>query len=158
MTPDPKPEARIRDSDLMRILHADRAKECAITGEMFRLELHHILPRSQGGDDVRANLIWLTADRHRRISANDPVMMRLLGDYIVAHRPDTIAYLRAKLNTLGRPSAAEEWMSRRLYINACPRCNGSGQEPFDDYGSQSPYVEVACAACDGTRLSMEETE
>ena len=116
MTPDPRPEARIRDSDLMRILHAERTKECAITGETERLELHHILPRSQGGDDVRANLVWLTAALHRRVSANDPVVMRLLGEHIVAHRPDTIAYLRTKLNTLGRPSAAQEWMARRLYI------------------------------------------
>lgn len=116
MTPDPRPEARIRDSDLMRILHAERDKECALSGETFGLELHHILPRSQGGDDVRANLVWLTADRHRRISANDPVAMRLLGEHIVEHRPDTIAYLRAKLNTPGRPSAAGEWMARRLYI------------------------------------------
>jgi hypothetical protein len=116
LTPDPRPEARIRDSDLMRILHADRAKECALSGDISWLELHHILPRSQGGDDVRANLVWLGGYLHRRVSANDPVVMRLLGEHIVAHRPDTVAYLRAKLNTPGRPSAAQEWMARRLYI------------------------------------------
>jgi 5-methylcytosine-specific restriction endonuclease McrA len=100
----------------MRIMHADRAKECAVSGRVDRLELHHILPRSQGGDDVRANLVWLVADIHHRVTANDPVAMRLLGEHIKWDRPDTVAYLRAKLNTLGRPSAAQEWMGRRLYI------------------------------------------
>lgn len=120
MTPDPRPEARIRDSDLMRILHAERDKECALSGETGNLELHHILSRAQSGDDVRSNLVFLTAELHRRVSANDPVTMRLLGEHILAHRPDAIAYLRMKLNTLGRPSAADEWMSRRLYIEEAP--------------------------------------
>lgn len=95
----------------MRILHAERTKECAITGETEGLELHHILPRAQGGDDVRANLVWLTAAFHRRISANDPVAMRLLGEHICDFRPDTVEYLHRKL-----AERCRGWMARRLYI------------------------------------------
>lgn len=111
MTPDPRPAARIRDSDLMRILHAERTKECAITGEVYGLELHHVLPRSSGGDDVRANLVFLTAEIHRRVSANDPVTLRLLGEHIRDFRPDTVEYLHRKL-----AERCGGWMARRLYI------------------------------------------
>lgn len=34
---------------------------------------------------------------HGRIEARDPVVLRLLFDYIVAERPDVIRYLRHKL-------------------------------------------------------------
>lgn len=112
MTADPKPEPRIRDSDILRIMHADRTKQCAITEDVDGLELHHILPRSQGGDDVRANLVFLRADIHRRITANDPVAMRLLGEHIRTERLDTMAYLTFKLGA----GPAQDWMRRRLHI------------------------------------------
>lgn len=112
MTADPRPARRIRDSDLMRLMHSERTKECAITGDTLALELHHVLPRGQGGDDVRANLVFLRGDVHRRITANDPVALRLLGEHIRSERLDTMAYLTFKLG----PGRAEEWMRRRLLI------------------------------------------
>lgn len=111
MKADPRPAARIRDPDLMRLLHSERTKQCAITEEVERLELHHILPRSSGGDDVRANLAFLRADIHRRVTANDPVALRLLGEHVVTQRPDTIAYLKRKLG-----DRYADWMRRRLHV------------------------------------------
>jgi 5-methylcytosine-specific restriction endonuclease McrA len=112
MTADPRPARRIRDSGLMRLMHSERTKECAITGATQGLEIHHILPRGQSGDDVRPNLVFLRRDIHRRITANDPVAMRLLGEYILRERQDFMSYLTFKL----RPVQAEEWMRRRLLI------------------------------------------
>ena len=111
MTADPKPAARVRDSQIMRLLHTDRSKECALTGAVTGLELDHILPRSQGGDDVRANLVFLHRDVHRRKTANDPVMLKALGEHIRDHRPDTIEYLNWKLG-----DRAPDWMRRRLLL------------------------------------------
>lgn len=111
LLPDPRPARRLRDPEIMRILHSDRTKECAITGNTFDLELHHVLPRSQGGDDVRANLVFLQRRQHRRVTANDPVAMKLLGEHVRDHRPDTVEYLKWKLQ-----EGAVEWARRRLLV------------------------------------------
>ena len=75
------------------------------------LNLHHVLPRSQGGDDVRANLSWLcgsgTTGHHGRVEARDPEALRA---FLLTLRPDTLEYLSDKL---GGPEAAEEWLRRR---------------------------------------------
>lgn len=111
MIPDPRPARRVRDAEILRILHSDRNKECAFTGHTDDLELHHVLPRSQGGDDIRANLVFLRRDAHRRVTANDRVALRMLGDHIWHERPDTVEYLRWKLG-----AQAGDWMRRRLLI------------------------------------------
>lgn len=111
MTPDPRPARRVRDSEIFRLLHSDRDKECVITGWTDDLEIHHVLPRSKGGDDMRANLVFLRRDIHRRVTVNDPVVLRQLGEHLVSERPDTIEYLRWKLG-----ERAEDWMRRRLHI------------------------------------------
>ena len=108
---DPKPAARVRDSQIMRLLHSERTKECALTGHTQSLELHHVLPRSQGGDDVRANLVFLHRDIHWRITLNDPDTRRQLGEHIRDHRPDTIEYLNWKLG-----DRAADWIRRRLLL------------------------------------------
>lgn len=95
----------------MRLLHTDRSKECALTGVTTNLELHHVLSRGQGGDDVRANLVFLVRDVHLRVTANDPVVLRWLGEHIRDHRPDTIEYLNWKLG-----ERAPDWMRRRLLL------------------------------------------
>ena len=112
MRADPKTGPRIRDTDLMRLLHAERTKECAITGATDRLELHHILSRAQGGDDVRANLVFLHVRVHQAVTVNDPVVLKMLGEHVWNERPDTVAYLVYKL---GKDQAVD-WMRRRLLI------------------------------------------
>jgi hypothetical protein len=97
----------------MRLMHADVRKECCLTGETERLELHHILPRSQRGDDIRQNLVWLTAEKHRLVTANDEETLRALGEHIRTVRFDTQAYLTMKLGGFEQAAA---WLRRRLYI------------------------------------------
>lgn len=113
MAADPKPQVRIKDPDLMRLMHAEIGRECAITGSVVAIELHHVLPRAQGGDDVRANLVFLHRKVHQAITVNDPVALKLLGDHIWDERPDTIAYLVYKM---GKDKAVD-WMQRRLLLD-----------------------------------------
>jgi 5-methylcytosine-specific restriction endonuclease McrA len=109
VTSDPRRQPRIRDPDLLRLLHAAPWKECCLCGTPERLELHHVYPRGQGGDDKRGNLVWLCKPEHQRVTVNDTAVIRLLGEHIVAERPDIIEYLRWKLG-----DGAGEWMRRRL--------------------------------------------
>ncbi len=81
---------------------------------MDRLELHHILPRAQRGDDVRANLVWLAAEHHRRITVNDEDARRRLGEYLRRERPDFYVYL---VNKMGSPIMARDWIKRRLLVD-----------------------------------------
>lgn len=64
-TPDPKPPKRIKDTDLMRRLHLEYAGEPCQRCEMRPgVALHHVIPRSQSGDDDRRNLEWLCGTCH----------------------------------------------------------------------------------------------
>ena len=110
---DPKPTPRVKDPGLMRIMHADPTKECCLTSQTWDLELHHILPRSQRGDDMRGNLIWLTAAKHRLVTANDRATLEALGEYIYSERPDIVGYLTWKMGE----SQGRAWLRRRLYID-----------------------------------------
>lgn len=80
--PDPRPPARVRDPGLMRRLHQEW-RECAICGtQRGRLSLHHV--RNKPRHDTRDNLIMLCGDGvagcHGRVTANDPVALRLLAE------------------------------------------------------------------------------
>jgi 5-methylcytosine-specific restriction endonuclease McrA len=112
MTTDPKRAPRRRDPDLLRILHASPLRECCLCGTIEQLELHHVYPRGQGGDDARANLVFLCKTEHQRVTVNDPVALKLLGEHVMSERPDIVDYLRSKLG-----AGAEEWMRRRLLVD-----------------------------------------
>lgn len=68
MGADPKPEQRIFDPsagyDKLR-----REQRCRLCGERFYkgmgLSRHHLIPKSQGGDDLEANIIPLCGDGTR---------------------------------------------------------------------------------------------
>jgi len=48
------------DVDLMRQLHLEYEGEpCEVCGIRIGSILHHVKYRSRGGDDVRANLLWI---------------------------------------------------------------------------------------------------
>ena len=112
MTPDPKRPKRIRDPELMRRMHFE-FDECCICGNID-FSVHHILKRSQGGDDVRANLVALcghgTAGCHGAVEGAERAACAALGAYLEAERPDVIGYLAARL---GGFTAAAEWMQQR---------------------------------------------
>lgn len=66
--PRPKPQRRIRASqddwsDLHRLFHGQGCVACGITPT----EIHHVVPRSQGGDDIEKNLVPLCHPHHQML-------------------------------------------------------------------------------------------
>ncbi len=60
--PDPKPEKRIVDVVAMRRFRKNSAPVCQVCGKpwpRYAMSIHHIVPRSQGGDDVEANFAYV---------------------------------------------------------------------------------------------------
>ena len=51
-------------------LYVGQQGRCYVTGEPFRtgeMEVHHKKRRRDGGGDLYANLVWVTADVHKLI-------------------------------------------------------------------------------------------
>ena len=55
-------------------LYVGQQGRCYVTGEPLRtgeMEVHHKKRRRDGGGDLYANLVWVTADVHKLIHATD---------------------------------------------------------------------------------------
>ena len=109
VTTDWKPFRRVRDPDLMRMLKLEYDC-CELTGHTTGLHLHHVVLKSQGGDDVRSNIVCIRDDAHTRYHAHDPVVRRLLAEHLLQRRPDVTSYLRDKLGE----EPAIQWMHSHL--------------------------------------------
>ena len=96
MISDWRPDRRIIDPDILRILKL-RWDECCLCGVTADLHIHHIVFRSQSGDDVEANLCCLCVGCHISVHSQDPEKWSELSAYIELERPDTVEYLRVKL-------------------------------------------------------------
>lgn len=100
--------ARIKDPALLARLKLE-CDECEITGETGQLHLHHVIFRSDGGDDLRSNIVclagWLHDDYHRGKGDS----RELLGALLTSRRPDVIDYINWKL---GSTDALSVWLER----------------------------------------------
>ncbi len=105
---DSKPKARIKDPALMRLLKHE-CDECELTGVTAGLHLHHVVFKSQGGDDLRQNIVCMVDWLHERYHASDPIAMELLARHVEERRSDIAAYISEKL---GSPGALVEWFER----------------------------------------------
>ena len=105
---DPKRAPRIKDPALLRLLKFE-SLECEISGEMGDLHLHHVVYRSQGGDDVRENIICVSEEIHRHYHAGNPWARGLIGKHVDLERPDVACYIAEKL---GGAEALLEWFNR----------------------------------------------
>lgn len=105
---DPKREPRRRDPALLKLLHFE-FDSCVLCGTTHQLHLHHVVFRSQGGDDIRSNLVMFCLECHQgyHTSRSDGYGARL-ATYIQGYRPDTYAYLVEKLGVSG----AEVWFEK----------------------------------------------
>lgn len=57
---DPKPPKRIRDPEALRRFRLEHLGEpCSVCERRPGIDPHHVQYRSQGGDDVPENLLWL---------------------------------------------------------------------------------------------------
>jgi len=92
---DPKMPARIRaNSAAWKKLRTECYGPCLICGDAWRVELHHVISRAQGGDDVPANLVPLCAEHHRRITEHVGLAR---VDLRHSFSPETIRYCVMKV-------------------------------------------------------------
>ena len=116
VTPDLKPEPRIRNGALLRQLHREHT-ECEVTGVRWPLSLHHI--NNKPRDDVPGNLVMVegsgTTGFHGRLTERDAVALKMLGEYIVSERIDVLEYLMWRFG-----DQAGAWLERR-YLVGWPR-------------------------------------
>jgi hypothetical protein len=116
MTADPKPHRRVSDGQLLARLH-EQIRECEVTDRHWPLSLHHINRHPR--DDLIGNLVMVegsgTTGFHGRLEARDPVALRMLGEYIVLERADTLDYLEWRFG-----ETAPAWLERR-YLVGWPR-------------------------------------
>jgi hypothetical protein len=69
-----KDGARVKASrEQWKKLQEEKRGPCRVSGlsPHMGVELHHLCPRSQGGDDVANNLVPLSREVHRKVEAND---------------------------------------------------------------------------------------
>lgn len=99
---------RIKDTMLLKLLKFEY-DECEISGETSGLHLHHVIFKSQGGDDIRSNIICVVDSFHTLYHAGDPETRNMFAKHIDTHRPDTACYIAEKL---GGAPALLEWFSR----------------------------------------------
>jgi 5-methylcytosine-specific restriction endonuclease McrA len=111
--PDPKPRKRIVNTDAgVGKLRQERA--CRVCGQRtLLLERHHLVKRSQGGDDVDANLVPLCGyGCHGKVEAKDRETLVLLRQKL---RPDELDYIIVR--------KGEAWLDRmypRTTLRAVP--------------------------------------
>jgi len=90
--PNPRPVRRLVDPTAGRRKCGDGA-ECRLCPSRRELERHHLVPRSQRGDDVDENLVPLCAPCHRLVTENDPEALALLRGRLW---PEEEAYVARK--------------------------------------------------------------
>jgi hypothetical protein len=79
VTPDPRPRARHRARQReWAELHRAKHGRCRICGRL-PTQLHHLVARSQSGDDTADNLVPLCSDHHSAVHAGDLLARTLLG-------------------------------------------------------------------------------
>lgn len=99
-----RPAPRIRDVAAMTAYH-EKMRSCEIRATdcqgSWLLSVHHVYPRSQGGDDVEENFVMGcgsgTTGCHGKVEAKDPEALNCLYEYVIRWRADVLAYLVQKL-------------------------------------------------------------
>jgi hypothetical protein len=119
--PDPKRGKRIVDP---KVFERARLREpwCVICEDARTQSIHHVVKRSQGGDDVPANLVGLCGDGtrgcHGRVEAREKAALRRLAEYLMTDRDDFLDYL-TELHK-GDGDRALAWMVRNLGVEFGP--------------------------------------
>jgi hypothetical protein len=127
--PDPKKKPRIGDRRSIRVVDPGVLRAVLLTDRECRAgcgstasEGHHLLFRSQGGDDVAANVVPVCTDCHAALHSGVRVGLdgrrrtaRIVRCAIAANlRPENRAYLDEKL---GGPDRTVEFLGRVYYAN-----------------------------------------
>ena len=97
---DAKPKARYRATAReWKEIKEQFAHQCCVVCGLSNTELHHITPRSQGGDDVVENLVPICFRHHTDFESHAPGWERIAGHiraYILA-RESRLGYVLGKI-------------------------------------------------------------
>src|SRR6266511_144302 len=98
--PDSKPAKRYRASQRETAVLKEQFQDafCRVCGDR-PTELHHVVPRSQGGDDVSENYIPLCRRHHTMLEDHSPGWLTVAAYvhcYVMA-RESRLSYVRAKI-------------------------------------------------------------
>lgn len=67
-------------------IRAEKGRYCRIAEsyphDSSHVHYHHLISRSQGGDDVAANLVPLCVAHHKRVTERDALTLRLLAEML----------------------------------------------------------------------------
>lgn len=85
--------------------------ESELSGETGKLALHHVIFRSQRGDDLRENIVCMTGPEHVAYHAGDKEIWMALAALVTTIRLDVAEYIARKL---GGPGAFAVWLSRHV--------------------------------------------
>lgn len=108
-------QRRVRDPAVLRqvVFESDECVSCGDTTR--RRSAHHVLHRSQGGDDVRENLLVLCGDGvagcHGRYHNGDAQVLSLISAAIEA-RPDIAQYILDRLGV----GPGRDYLFRRYLV------------------------------------------
>ncbi len=92
--PDPKAAARhVATREEWKDLVREKAAPCRVCGSLIGLEMHHLVNRSQQGDDVADNLIPLCIAHHGLITRRDHATAHAVRASLT---PEEAAYCAAK--------------------------------------------------------------
>lgn len=106
-------------SELARRKALLREPWCVACDEVSSDDPHHVVFKSERGDDVAENLVGICRRCHDLLHDEDIATKRRLGDYILANRWDTLGYIQHKKRETWRA-----WFLRRFSINVCPSTAG----------------------------------
>lgn len=105
-SPNPRPAKRRRDKNAGRAKCLSIGSECRICGVRRMLERHHLVPRSQSGEDRDENLVPLCGPFenacHQRVTENDPEALSTLRSRLY---PEEEAYIVFRMG--------QGWLDRR---------------------------------------------
>lgn len=98
---DAKPKARYRATAReWKEIKEQFAHQCCVVCGLSNTELHHITPRSQGGDDVVENLVPICFRHHTDFESHAPGWERIAG-HIRAYVWARASRLSYALDTIG---------------------------------------------------------
>jgi len=107
--PDPKPAARIVDSEVSRA-KVEREGVCRGCGTGGQLHAHHLVGRGQSGDDVEGNIVGLCPTCHSKLHAGEAGVRERIRTSL---DPDEMRYVLSKKSWL--------WLDEHYPLPSEPR-------------------------------------
>ena len=126
----------------------DTVKDSATEVSKVAMEWHHLIPVSEGGEEIPSNQVWICANCHREIGAK----MKSIG-YIKPKKSRMGRGRRALLELYGVDVIGQIYEAERKRIGGsgpshqCPQCSSLGSVTEVAEFAKSIYVQLTCSRC-----------